>query len=113
MGAILPIRWEPRFTTRLHDKSTARLRQHDYLYTEAELQDWGRRIAHIQRFADRTFVVFNNDAAGKSFVNALELRAAMTGVRGSAPRDLRRKYPVQLAPFDPAYAEQQLLFSAA
>ena len=37
----------------------------------------------------------------------------MTGVRGSAPRDLRRKYPVELAPFDPAYAEQQLLFSAA
>jgi uncharacterized protein YecE (DUF72 family) len=96
-----------------HDRSAARLRQHDYLYTEAELEDWARRIGHIQRFADRIFVVFNNDAAGKSFVNALELRAAMTGVRGSAPRDLRRKYPVELAPFDPAYAEQQLLFTAA
>jgi uncharacterized protein YecE (DUF72 family) len=96
-----------------HNKTAGRLRQHDYLYTAAELEGWAKRIEHIQRFADRTFVVFNNDAAGKSFVNALELRAAMTGVRGSAPRDLRRKYPVQLAPFDPAYAEQQLLFSAA
>ena len=94
-------------------KSVARLRQHDYLYTEEELEGWASRIRHVQRFAERTFVVFNNDAAGKSFVNALELRAAMTGVRGSAPRDLRRKYPVQLAPFDPAYAEQQMLFSAA
>jgi uncharacterized protein YecE (DUF72 family) len=102
-----------------HDKipadkaAAARMRQHDYLYNAAELEDWTRRIAHLQRFADQVFVVFNNDAAGKSFVNALELRSAMTGVRGSAPRDLRRKYPVQLAPFDPAYAEQQLLFSAA
>jgi uncharacterized protein YecE (DUF72 family) len=102
----------------IHDKIDAnkmagRLRQHDYLYNDSELKDWAKRIEHIQRYADRTFVVFNNDAAGKSFVNALELRAAMTGVRGSAPRDLRRKYPVELAPFDPAYAEQQLLFSAA
>lgn len=92
---------------------SARLRQHDYLYNQAELAAWAKRIEHVQRFAERTFVVFNNDAGGKSFVNALQLRAEMTGVRGSAPRDLRRKYPVELAPFDPAYAEQQLLFSAA
>jgi len=91
----------------------ARLRQHDYLYSESELAAWAKRIQHVQRFAERTFVVFNNDAGGKSFVNALQLRAEMTGVRGAAPRDLRRKYPVELAPFDPAYAEQQCLFSAA
>lgn len=91
----------------------ARLRQHDYLYSEAELTAWAKRIQHVQRFAERTFVVFNNDAGGKSFVNALQLRAEMTGARGSAPRELRRKYPVELAPFDPAYAEQQCLFSAA
>jgi uncharacterized protein YecE (DUF72 family) len=94
-------------------RPTARLRQHDYLYTEAELESWVKRIEHVQRFAEQTFVVFNNDAGGKSFVNALQLRSMMTGCRGAAPRDLRRKYPVELAPFDPAYAEQQLLFSAA
>lgn len=90
-----------------------RLRQHDYLYTPEELAQWIKRIRQVQRFADRTFVIFNNDAAGKSFVNALQLRAEMTGIRGSAPRELRRKYPVELAPFDPAYAEQQCLFPAA
>jgi uncharacterized protein YecE (DUF72 family) len=94
-------------------KPFARLRQHDYLYAEAELEGWAKRIEHIQRFADKTFVVFNNDAGGKSFVNALQLRSTMTGVRGAAPRDLRRRFPVELSPFDPAYAEQQLLFSAA
>ncbi len=92
---------------------SARLRQHDYLYSAAELAAWAKRIEHVQRFAERTFVVFNNDAGGKSFVNALQLRAEMTGVRGAAPRELRRKYPVELAPFDPAYAEQQNLFTAA
>jgi len=97
----------------MQNKNVARMRQHDYLYSEAEMEGWAKRIEHVQRFAERTFVVFNNDAGGKSFVNALQLRSAMTGIRGSAPRDLRRKYPVELAPFDPAYAEQQLLFSAA
>lgn len=92
---------------------SGRLRQHDYLYNEAELAAWQKRIEQISRFAERTFVVFNNDAGGKSFVNALQLQAMMTGVRGAAPRDLRRKYPVELAPFDPAYAEQQCLFTAA
>jgi uncharacterized protein YecE (DUF72 family) len=95
------------------DRGTARLRQHDYLYSDAELAEWAKRIEHVQRFAERTFVVFNNDAAGKSFVNALQLGAMMTGVRGSAPKELRRRYPMELAPFDPAYAEQQCLFSAA
>lgn len=94
-------------------KPMARLRQHDYLYTEAELGSWIKRIEHVQRFAEQTFVVFNNDAGGKSFVNALQLRSMMTGSSGAAPRDLRRRYPVELAPFDPAYADQQLLFSAA
>jgi uncharacterized protein YecE (DUF72 family) len=101
------------FDRAYQDQTAARMRQHDYLYPEAELEDWSKRIAHVQRFSDRTFVVFNNDAGGKSFVNALQLGAMITGVRGSAPRDLRRKYPVELAPFDPAYAEQQRLFPAA
>ena len=92
---------------------TARLRQHDYLYSPAELAAWAKRVEQVRRFAERTFVVFNNDAGGKSFVNALQLRAEMTGVRGAAPRELRRKYPVELSPFDPAYAEQQCLFPAA
>ncbi len=98
---------------RASDGMGARLRQHDYLYSEAELTEWRKRIEHVQRYAERTFVVFNNDAAGKSFVNALELRAMLTGARGSAPKDLRRRYPMELASFSPAYAEQECLFSAA
>jgi uncharacterized protein YecE (DUF72 family) len=95
------------------DREAVRAKQHDYLYSEAELAEWAERIEHVSRFAERTFVVFNNDAAGKSFVNALQLRALITGVRGSAPKELRRRFPVALSQFGPAYAEQQCLFPAA
>ena len=81
--------------------------------TETELTEWLERIEHVGRFADRTFVVFNNDAAGKSFVNALQTRALIRGVKGKAPKELRRRYPVELEHFGPQYAEQQSLFTAA
>jgi uncharacterized protein YecE (DUF72 family) len=95
------------------EPSALRRRQHDYLYSPAELEEWSHRIEQTSRFAERTFVVFNNDAAGKSFVNALQARALIRGVHGNAPKDLRRRYPVELEHFGPQYAEQQCLFSAA
>ncbi|MEP7354110.1 MAG: DUF72 domain-containing protein [Acidobacteriota bacterium] len=94
-----------------------RRKQHDYLYSESELSEWAKRIEHVARFAERTFVIFNNDAAGKSFVNALQLEKMMGVLRGPAPINLRRRYPVQLEHFGrnaaPAYGEQQVLFPAA
>jgi uncharacterized protein YecE (DUF72 family) len=94
------------------DRAT-RSRQHDYLYSEAELAEWIKRIEHINRYADSTFVVFNNDAAAKSVVNALQLRAMISGERPAAPKELRRRYPVELQGFGPSFAEQQSLFNAA
>jgi uncharacterized protein YecE (DUF72 family) len=95
------------------DRSAVRRQQHDYLYSPAELEEWSHRIEQTSRFADRTFVVFNNDAAGKSFVNALQTRALVRGVHPKAPQDLRRRYPVELEHFGSQYAEQQSLFTAA
>jgi len=46
-------------------------------------------------------------------VNALQTRALIRGVKGKAPKELRRRYPVELEHFGPQYAEQQCLFSAA
>jgi uncharacterized protein YecE (DUF72 family) len=90
-----------------------RVRQHDYLYSDAELAEWAKRIEHINRFADSTFVIFNNDAQGKSVVNALQLQSMMGAGRGTAPKELRRKFPMELEQFGSAYTEQQCLFSAA
>ena len=96
------------------DRSAPRGRQHDYLYSEGELAEWAKRIERIGQFADSMFVIFNNDAAAKSVVNALEMQAMMKGVRTTAPRELRRKYPVELEKFGPRQqAEQQELFQAA
>jgi len=89
----------------------ARSRQHDYLYTEAELADWKKRIDHISRFAESAFVVFNNDAAGKSVVNAMQLDAMFSGHAAPAPKELRMRYPLQLERH--RKFEQQTLFSAA
>ena len=103
----------PKNALGAYDRSAVRARQHDYLYSEEELAEWRKRIDHVARFADSTYVIFNNDAAAKSVVNALQLRAAITGVRGTAPLDLRRRYPVELEQFGPSSAEQQCLFPAA
>ncbi len=94
------------------ERST-RLRQHDYLYAAAELDEWSRRIERVSRFAESTFVIFNNDAGGKSLVNALELEAAMQERRIVAPEELRRRYPMQLERMGPKYFQQQQLFPAA
>src|SRR5579862_999838 len=91
-------------------KASGRLRQHDYLYSEAELDEWTQRIDRIARFAESTFVIFNNDAGGKSVVNALQLEASMSERRIVAPQELRRRYPMQLESFAPNHFEQQQLF---
>jgi hypothetical protein len=86
------------------------MRQHVYLYSEAELAEWLKRIEHVGRYAESTFVVFNNDAEAKSVVNALQLRAMVSGERPAAPKELRRRYPLQLEQYGPQHAEQQSLF---
>jgi uncharacterized protein YecE (DUF72 family) len=90
-----------------------RLKQHDYLYTPAELDEWAKLIERIHKFADATFVIFNNDAGAKSVVNALEMQERLLGVHPAAPKELRRRYPAELVQFSPAHMEQQLLFPAA
>ena len=103
----------PQNSLGAYDRSAPRGRQHDYLYSEAELAAWAKRIERIGQFADSMFVIFNNDASAKSVVNALELQAMMKGIRTTAPRELRRKFPVELEKFGRQSAEQQLLFTAA
>ncbi len=95
-------------------QAPVRLRQHDYLYSETELAEWAKRIERVSRYADSTFVIFNNDAAGKSVVNALQLQSMMEPQTGGAhvPKDLRRKFPVQLQTVGRA-ERQQYLFTAA
>ena len=70
-----------------------RVQQHDYLYSEAELAEWAKRIEHVSRFADSTFVIFNNDAQGKSVVNALQLQSMMGGGKGDGSQGASEEVP--------------------
>jgi uncharacterized protein YecE (DUF72 family) len=102
----------PQNSLGAYEQGAPRQRQHDYLYSEAELTEWAERIDRVSRFAEKTFVIFNNDAAGKSFVNSLQLKEMLGSRRTPAPLELRRKYPVQLERMGPQQA-QQWLFPAA
>lgn len=102
----------PRNALGSYEPGAPRLRQHDYLYSEQELTEWIERIERISRFAENTFVIFNNDAAAKSFVNAIQMKELLGTRSAPAPLELRRKYPVQLENMGPMQA-QQWLFPAA
>jgi uncharacterized protein YecE (DUF72 family) len=50
-------------------------RANDYLYSTAELEGWKAQIEHVAAHAQASYVILTNSAAGKSAVNALQLRS--------------------------------------
>jgi uncharacterized protein YecE (DUF72 family) len=89
---------------RLHGRSAfnwfqpadAPVRNHryDYLYSETELREWQSRIERIAGFANRVFVITNNDAGGKAIINGLQLQSMLAGREGrDVPQELLRRYP--------------------
>lgn len=94
----------------------SRGRQHDYLYTLSELAEWKTRVEVIREAAPETYVVFNNDVAGKSLVNALQMQRMFQGSKRLAPSALVRTYRVALEGFAAtggANPAQARLFQAA
>jgi uncharacterized protein YecE (DUF72 family) len=63
------------------------------LYNERELEHWKERIDNVAEKAQTTYVITNNHFESKAGVNALELKAMVTGKRVSAPPTLLQKYP--------------------
>jgi uncharacterized protein YecE (DUF72 family) len=57
------------------------------------LVGWKERIENVAEKAETTYVITNNHFESKAGVNALELKAMITGKRVSAPPTLVRKYP--------------------
>jgi uncharacterized protein YecE (DUF72 family) len=76
------------------DSDTAnRNDRYNYLYTQQELAGWKERIETIAERAQATYVITNNHFESKAGVNALELKAMISGKRVLAPRTLIEKYP--------------------
>jgi uncharacterized protein YecE (DUF72 family) len=67
--------------------------RYNYLYSAHELRDWQQRIANVAERAQATYVITNNHFESKAGVNALELKAMISGKRVMAPPTLIEKYP--------------------
>lgn len=67
--------------------------RYNYLYKEKELESWKERILNVAGRAGTTYVITNNHFESKAGVNALELKAMISGKRVPAPPTLIEKYP--------------------
>ncbi len=67
--------------------------RYNYLYKESELAGWKERIESVAERAQATYVITNNHFESKAGVNALELKAMISGKRVPAPPTLIQKYP--------------------
>ncbi|HVI08188.1 MAG TPA: DUF72 domain-containing protein, partial [Candidatus Binatia bacterium] len=67
--------------------------RYNYLYKPGELAGWKDRIVSVAEKAQTTYVITNNHFESKAGVNALELKAMITGRRVAAPETLIQKYP--------------------
>jgi len=76
--------------------------RYNYLYKERELEGWKERIENVAEKAQTTYVITNNHFESKAGVNALELKAMVTGKRVWAPPTLIQKYPELRKVADPA-----------
>jgi len=74
------------------DPQAGRDAKFDYLYTPAEVRDWGDRIQALSLHSERTLVIANNHYRGQAPANALELRR-LRGEPADAPRSLVTAYP--------------------
>jgi uncharacterized protein YecE (DUF72 family) len=101
-----PAHWEREFG---RDSRTAAA--HDYLYSLQELEEWKKRLEDLQQHAATTFVFANNDAGGKSVVNALQLAQILGDDRRRAPATLLEQFPEELAGFRSPRPMQETLFS--
>lgn len=73
----------------------------NHLYSERELAGWKERIESIAERAQTTYVITNNYFESKAGVNALELKAMISGKRVVAPPTLIEKYPALRKTADP------------
>jgi uncharacterized protein YecE (DUF72 family) len=76
--------------------------RYNYLYNYRELTGWKEKIESIAERAHTTYVITNNHFESKAGVNALELKAMLSGKRVLAPPTLIEKYPELRNIADPA-----------
>jgi uncharacterized protein YecE (DUF72 family) len=66
--------------------------RYNYLYSLDELEPWISRVKEVALQAKETYVITNNHFQGQAVVNALEIKAAISERRVSAPVPLLTHY---------------------
>src|SRR6202162_5827664 len=100
-GAIGYIRLHGRNYGQRFD-SDNRNDRYNYLYNEGELTAWKERVESVSERAQTTYVITNNHFESKAGVNALELKAMISGKRVLDTPSLIQKYPELRRVADPA-----------
>lgn len=83
--------------------------RYNYLYPESELEPWAKRVEHVAKHSEKTFVITNNHYEAKGVVNALQLINLLTGEKVKVPELLREHYP-ELSRIADAPPESPTLF---
>jgi len=87
-------RFHGRNASAWFNREAGRDARYDYLYTDRELAGWVGDIMEMAEQADRVFVMTNNHYRGQAMVNALQMKAALSGEKVDAPPSLVSAYPV-------------------
>lgn len=74
-------------------KDSGRDETYNYLYPEAEVTQIAKRAGDIARISKSLTLIANNHYQGKEAVNALQLKAALSGKNVRVPPLLAEKYP--------------------
>jgi uncharacterized protein YecE (DUF72 family) len=74
-------------------KGAGRDETYNYRYNRREIEEIARRAAEVARMTTSLTLVANNHYQGKEAVNALQLKARISGNRVAVPPKLVEKYP--------------------
>ncbi len=91
-GPIGYVRLHGRNHDAWFDRDAHRDQKYDYLYTEAELEEWVRHVNVIAARTDSTYVITNNHFGGKAVANAFMLARRVTDHAPTPPKHIQQEF---------------------
>ena len=93
LGANAYVRLHGRNARNWFADNVPSFERYNYLYSDDELREWVTRLNAMSAQADSVYAFANNHYRGQGPVNALELKALLTGERVNVPPELIGAYP--------------------
>jgi len=93
-GSIAYYRFHGRNYKAWFSRDAGRDERYNYLYSERELSPWIRDMEEMEKRIEQIYVMTNNHYRGQAPVNALQIKAALTGRKVKVPPTLIEHYPI-------------------